>query len=106
MRLFESLSPIKTSFVGRTKDRTNAVSAYLMNKAKNPWGTYGQEEVCIHCGNQVIQPVGLSLAEEFCAWLASVLNRVQSVFVSWRPTWIHMVFQKPDSANSAFQKPR
>ena len=55
-RLFEGLVPIKTSFVGQTKDRTNAASAYLMDKARNPWGTYEQEEACVHCGNQLIQP--------------------------------------------------
>ncbi len=93
-RLFPELVPIKTSFVGRTKERTNAVSAYLMHKARNPWGTYEQEEACIHCGNQLIQPGGRTLAEWVCARLATALNCVQSVFVPWQPIWIHMVFQK------------
>ena len=93
-RLFEGLVAVKTSFVGRTKERTNAASAYLMDKARNPWGTYEQEEACVHCGNQLIQPEGRTLVEEVCARLASVLNRVQSLFAPWRPIWIHMVFQK------------
>ena len=99
-RLFPELVPIKTSFVGRTKERTNAVSAYLMHKARNPWGTYEQEEACIHCGNQLIQPGGRTLAEGVCARLATALNRVQSVFVPWRPIWIHMVFQKAGPTTS------
>ena len=99
-RLFPGLVPIKTSFVGRTKERTNAVSAYLMRKARNPWGTYEQEEACIHCGNQLIQPGGRTLAEGVCARLASALNHVQSVFVPWRPIWIHMVFQKAGPTTS------
>jgi SAM-dependent methyltransferase len=100
-RLFPELVPIKTSFVGRTKERTNAVSAYLMRKARNPWGTYEQEEACIHCGNQLIQPGGRTLAEGVCARLASVLHQVQSLFAPWRPIWIHMVFQKAGSTTSS-----
>jgi glycosyltransferase involved in cell wall biosynthesis len=93
-RLFEGLVPIKTSFVGRTKDRTNPVSAYLMHKARNPWGTYEQDEPCIHCGNRMIKPGDRTLFEGVCGRLASVLNGVQSLFVPWQSIWIHMVFQK------------
>ena len=99
-RLFERLVPIKTSFVGRTKERTNRVSAYLMGKARNPWGTYEQEEACVHCGNQLIKPRARTLAEFVCGRLASALNLVQSVFVPWRPIWIHMVFQKESPTTS------
>ena len=98
--LFEGLVPIGTSFVGRTKERTNFVSAYLMEKAGNPWGTYEQDETCIHCGNQMIQPAHRTLFEGFCARLASILNQVQSVFVPLRPIWIHMAFKKADTVSS------
>lgn len=92
--LFAELTPIRTSFVGRTKDRTNAVSAYLMRKARHPWGTYEQDEACVHCGNQVIRPYDRSLVERICTQVALMLNSAQSAFIPWRPIWIHMVFQK------------
>jgi hypothetical protein len=98
--LFEGFALIGTSFVGRTKERTNFVSAYLMEKAGNPWGTYEQDENCIHCGNQMIQPADRTLFEGFRARLASILNHVQSLFVPFRPIWIHMVFKKADQASS------
>ncbi len=93
-RLFEGLTPIRTSFVGQTKDRTNAVSAYLMCKARNPWGTYEQDEACVHCGKKLIHPNGRTVIESAYARVASTLNYTQSLFIPRRPIWIHMVFQK------------
>jgi glycosyltransferase involved in cell wall biosynthesis len=94
--LFSGLTPIRTSFVGRIKERTNVVSTYLMLKARNVWGTYEQDEACIHCGNQLIQPRGRTVFEGVCARMASMLNYGQSLFTPWRPIWIHMVFRKDD----------
>jgi len=94
--LFKGFAPINTSFVGRTKERTNFVSAFLMDKAGNPWGTYEQEESCIHCGNRMIQPADRTLFETTCARLSAILNQVQSLFVRPRPIWIHMAFKKTD----------
>jgi 2-polyprenyl-3-methyl-5-hydroxy-6-metoxy-1,4-benzoquinol methylase len=93
-RLFQGLVPIKTSFIGSTRERTNFVSAYLMRKARNPWGTYEQDEACVHCGNTLIKPGDRTVAEAVCARLGLFLNRVQSSFFPQRPAWIHMVFQK------------
>jgi glycosyltransferase involved in cell wall biosynthesis len=92
--LFERFALKSSSFVGQTKERTNVLSAYLMEKAGNPWGTYEQDESCIHCGNQMIQPADRTLFQGFCARLASILNHVQSLFVPSRANWIHMVFKK------------
>jgi len=100
-RLFEGFGPSSTSFVGRTKERTNFVSAYLMEKAGNPWGTYEQDESCVHCGNQMIRPGDRTLFEGASARLASILNDVQSLFVPLRPIWIHMVFKKADPIPSS-----
>jgi glycosyltransferase involved in cell wall biosynthesis len=94
--LFERLLLSRTSFVGRTKERTNFVSAYLMGKAGNPWGTYEQDESCVYCGNQMIPPAHRTMFEAFGARLASILNDVQSQFAPLRPIWIHMVFKKAD----------
>jgi 2-polyprenyl-3-methyl-5-hydroxy-6-metoxy-1,4-benzoquinol methylase len=94
--LLEGFVPISTSFVGRTKERTNFVSAYLMTRGGNPWGTYEQDESCVHCGNQMIQPADRTLFEGTCVRLASILNHVQSMFVPLRPIWMHVVFKKAD----------
>jgi len=71
-----------------------------MHRARNPWGTYEQDEACVHCGSQMIQPNGRTLREGVFARMASTLNYAQSMFVPWRPMWIHMVFQKDGGGGS------
>jgi ubiquinone/menaquinone biosynthesis C-methylase UbiE len=93
-RLFAGLRPVTVSWVWRNRDRTNALSAWLMNRAGNPWGTYHQEEPCIHCGSRLRPPAGRSIVQKVCAALAHRLNRVQRWLVRPRPNWIHMVFHK------------
>jgi len=44
------------SFVGHNSSQTNRLSAALMDFAGNPYGTYDQEEACIHCGRRLIAP--------------------------------------------------
>src|SRR5262249_43674140 len=73
---------------------TNALSSWLMDVAGNPWGTYDQEEVCIHCGQEIGKPAERNLAQKLCSGLAFSLNAAQSRFISARPNWIHMVFYK------------
>jgi SAM-dependent methyltransferase len=92
--LFHPLQKIGVTFVGSSRSRTNALSSWLMDVAGNPWGTYDQEEVCIHCGQEIGKPAERNLARKVCSKLAYSLNAAQSRFVSARPNWIHMVFGK------------
>jgi SAM-dependent methyltransferase len=92
--LFPGCRPIKTSFVGSTKDRTNPLSTLLMDLAGNPWGVYDQDEPCIHCDSQMSAPTSRSFAQRINGAIADRLNRLQSRFSPTRPNWIHMLFQK------------
>lgn len=97
-RLTELFLPLRkagVTFVGSSRSRTNALSSWLMDVAGNPWGTYDQEEVCIHCGQEIGIPAERNLAQKLCSRLAFSLNAAQSRFISARPGWIHMVFDKP-----------
>lgn len=82
------------SLVGRTRERTNPLSAYLMDKAGHPWGTYSQEEPCIECGASIIRPARVSLAHRTLAHAAFRLQQIQSFFVRPHAKWIHMIFAK------------
>jgi glycosyltransferase involved in cell wall biosynthesis len=96
-RLTELFLPLRkagVTFVGSSRSRTNALSSWLMDVAGNPWGTYDQEEVCIHCGQDIGRPAERNLAQKLCSRLAFSLNAAQSRFISARPDWIHMVFEK------------
>jgi glycosyltransferase involved in cell wall biosynthesis/protein-L-isoaspartate O-methyltransferase len=96
-RLTELFLPLRkagVTFVGSSRSRTNALSSWLMDVAGNPWGTYDQEEVCIHCGQEIGKPAERNLAQMLCSRLAFSVNAAQSRFISARPGWIHMVFDK------------
>ena len=92
--LFHPLQKVGVTFVGSSRSRTNALSSLLMDVAGNPWGTYDQDEVCIHCGQEIGKPAERNLAQKLCSRFAFSLYAAQSRFISARPNWIHMVFDK------------
>jgi ubiquinone/menaquinone biosynthesis C-methylase UbiE len=59
--------PVKTTFVGSTNDRTNPISTWLMDCARNPWGVYDQDEPCIHCGKRMAPPTSRPFARRLIA---------------------------------------
>lgn len=92
--LFSGLSVVSISFVGRTKERSNALSAWLMDVAGNPWGTYDQEEPCIYCGEEMIRQKTRSLWKRGLSAAAAHINQAQSFCSVPRGKWIHIVFSK------------
>ncbi len=54
--LFPNCKVEAISFVGKNSEHTNALSSLLMDWAGNPYGTYEQDEPCIHCGSPLISP--------------------------------------------------
>jgi protein-L-isoaspartate O-methyltransferase len=93
--LFHDLTPVETSFVGRHRESTNRLSAFLLDQAGNPWGTYHQEEPCIHCRRRLMPRSRRNLLQRILAAMAVRLNRLQEAFTRERPRWVHMVFDKP-----------
>jgi SAM-dependent methyltransferase len=94
-KLFSGLRTISMSLVGTNREATNAIAAWLMDLGGNPWGTYHQDEPCIHCGSALRPPEHRSLPRRICSALGARINRFQSIFVSPHANWIHMVFAKP-----------
>ena len=82
-------------YVGETRDRTNAVSAWLMDQAGNPYGTYDQEEPCVHCGGRLEAPERGGAGNLLACKAAHLLTRAQrSVTQSWA-NWVHARFMPP-----------
>jgi SAM-dependent methyltransferase len=92
--LFPSLALGKLSYVGRTKARTNAIAARLMDFAGNPYGTYEQDEPCVHCGASLAPPARRSPAQRVATRAAHWLDRLQTVCARERPNWLHARFEK------------
>ena len=93
--LFPELEVERILFVGETRDRTNAVSAFLTDLAGNPYGTYDQEEGCIHCGEKLVPPARRNAAQRVAGLAAHLLRRLQRRFSAPRANWIHVLYRKP-----------
>lgn len=93
--LFPGMRPERTALVGGTRERTSALAALLMDLAGNPYGTYEQEEACVHCGAKLSRPEGRNLARRAAGWAGHRLNRLQARLAAPRPIWIHILFSKP-----------
>lgn len=88
--LFPDFAVEKISFVGTADMGTNPISAVLMSAAGNPFGTYSQDEPCIHCGERLGQPKPRSLVQKLLTRAATLLRSAQKPFHHHRPNWIHM----------------
>ena len=93
-RLFPSLILKRVELIGHTVERTNAVSALLMDLAGNPYGTYEQDEGCVHCGASLAPPRARGVLQRIAGAVGSRLTRIQQGFLSVRPIWIHALFIK------------
>ena len=99
--LFGSLGLTRTSFAGQNKDLTNALSVALMDFAGNPFGTYTQEETCVHCGANLVQPSRRSPLQRGASRLAFIVNGLQRAFTPPRANWLHARFEKHASGVTA-----
>lgn len=93
-KLFSDCRVEEVSFVGSTTEQTNALSSYLMDLAGNPYGTYAQEEHCIHCGNCLIPPPERNFLQKVLTRLAFLARHVTRLTAKPRGNWIHIRFAK------------
>ena len=93
-QLFRGMKIASTTFVGTTKEGTNALSAMLMDLAGNPWGTYQQDEPCVHCGAELVAPGQRSFLSKVYSGVAVRLDKLQMSLKPPHANWIHVVFSK------------
>lgn len=95
-RLFHPLRPADVEHVGRTRERTNPLSDALMRLAGYPWGSYGQDEPCIACGEPVGPAPRQSVGSRILTGLAHRLDLALQRRTPPRPKWLHVCFDKPE----------
>lgn len=96
-QLFSRCDVEEISFVGETNATTNSLSAVLMDLAGNPYGTYEQEESCIHCEKKLLCPPDRSLIKKLLTRAAFYSRNANNLFNRSHPNWIHVLFRKrPD----------
>jgi SAM-dependent methyltransferase len=92
--LFAPMHVGALSYVGKTKERTNGLSASLMDFAGHPYGTYDQEEVCVYCGSALKGPPPRTLLQRLATRSAHWINLLQRAVTPARPIWLHARFEK------------
>ncbi len=102
--LFTGLTIIKKSFVGESATQTNPFSCALMDWAGNPYGTYTQDEGCVHCGANLEGPVTRTILQKIFTKFAFWGIAVQKPFTKPHGNWIHLLLKKTNSSEN-FPKP-
>jgi ubiquinone/menaquinone biosynthesis C-methylase UbiE len=92
--LFGGATILAKSYQGRADPRTNALSARLLRYAGNPFGTYVQDEPCVHCGGPIGQPRRRDPAQRLATRVATLLDRWLARGAPARPMWIHLLLRK------------
>jgi hypothetical protein len=93
-KLFGSCEIEAISFVGASTSQTNSLSAALMDFAGNPYGTYEQEEACVHCGHRLLPPPRRNAAQLVATKLAFWSRKATELLARPRGNWIHVVLRK------------
>lgn len=102
-QLFAGLRTERVSFTGETRERTNFLSAMLLDLAGNPYGTYHQQEGCVHCGKTLQRPGSRSLSSKLAGKVALSIERIQRSLARPRPIWVHILFRKPEAGIAVTQ---
>ena len=92
--LFPACKVIKKSFVGTNSETTNFLAAALFDMAGNPYGTYEQNEECIHCGKQIIRPANRSQLQKISTKAGFICRNFSERFAQPHPNWIHLLLEK------------
>ena len=93
-KLFPAFEVVKMSFVGLADAGTNFISCLLMDMAGNPYGTYSQDEPCVHCGATLKSPPRRSLLKKVLTRAAFYARGMQTSFLKQHPNWVHVLFEK------------
>lgn len=92
--LFSDLALADIHYVGSNRERTNSLAVWLDDLSGNPYGSYDQEEGCIHCGQKLTPPASISAAQRLCAAVATRIYLLQKAFNRPQATWMHALFFK------------
>ena len=93
--LFPGLDLVRQNFVSTAELGTNVVSAWLMDLAGNPYGTYVQDEGCVHCGAQLVAPARPRPMQRVLSKLALSIRKAVNLTRRPHANWVHLLMVKP-----------
>lgn len=92
--LFAPLRIDATEYIGKAPPGTNFLSAWLMDFAGNPFGTYEQDEACCSCSKDIGVPMQRTVIQRVATRVATLLQRTQAMLHREHANWIHIRFSK------------
>lgn len=92
--LFPGLEVERQSFVETAELGTNAASAWLMNQAGNPYGTYVQDESCVLCGVALAAPAPMKLGQRLLSKAALSIRQIVNLTRKPHSNWMHVLMSK------------
>lgn len=93
-KLFPGFVIASQSLVGTSDAATNDVSTWLMDLAGNPYGTYVQDEPCVHCEHTLQSPPDRQLWQKVATKLAFACLGLQKPFLKTHGNWIHVLLTR------------
>jgi SAM-dependent methyltransferase len=94
LALFPGFRVQQRSTVGSAEPGTNALSTTLMDWAGNPYGTYVQDEGCVHCGAELQAPGRRNLRQRMLSKTATTLRAVLNLTRKPHANWLHLLMTK------------
>lgn len=92
--LFPCLHPVEVSYVGVSRESTNAVARILLDLAGNPYGTYGQDEACVGCGGALRERPPRNFARKVFSKAGHLARGLTERFRPAHAIWIHILLEK------------
>ena len=92
--LFPKLKIETISYVGNNNEATNCFTAFLLDLAGNPYGTYEQEEPCVYCDTVLRAPKTRTFLQKLVSKMAYIILMLQKPFIKPHANWIHILFTK------------
>ena len=89
--LFPASNLESITFVGTNYEQTNILSSVLMDLAGNPYGTYSQDEPCIHCGCALTQPSERNIVQKLLTKVAHWSRYPSNAIAKPRANWMHVL---------------
>lgn len=93
-RLFPDCRMDALKMVGINKASTNNWSSRLMDYAGNPYGTYGQEEPCMQCGQTLDRAPERTFAQKIATKMAFWSRSCTSAWTRPHANWMHALLIK------------
>ncbi len=100
--LFPQCRLTATRYSGVNRSTNNWLATALMDFAGNPYGTYDQEEPCIHCKEPLRPPSGRNIVQKIATRLAFYTRRAQRPFSRPHPNWIQLRLRKMPAPGRRF----